>query len=85
MLEANGNLNWSSFLDSAHIGPVPGGIAWLAGFAFHAIWIGVIWYTWRQEKADTGKMADFLVSRDDVLRGNGPKKVVDDKPVTDRG
>jgi len=85
MLEASGNLTWQSFLNSAHIGPVPGALAWLAGLMFHAIWIGVTWYTWRQETADTGKMADFLVSRDDVLNGKGPKKVVDDKPVTNRG
>ena len=85
MLEDSGALNWENFVNAAHVGPIPGELAWLAGVAFHAFWIGVTWHTWREERADKGKMADFLVSRDDVLRGNGPKRVVDDMPVTDRG
>ena len=86
MLEADNRMSWENFVDAAHIGPIPGGVAWLAGLAFHVFWITVSWHTWREEKADTGKMADFLVSRDDVLRGKTePKRVVVDAPVTDRG
>lgn len=86
MLEAKGELTWHNFLHAAHIGPIPGEIAWLAGIAFHVVWVVICYSTWREEKADTGKMADFLVSRDDVLNGkNEPKRVVDDKPVTERG
>ena len=85
MLEHKGTLNWDNFLHAAHIGPVPGGFAWLAGILFHVTWIAIAWKTWREEQKDTGKMADFLTSREDVLKGRGPKRVVDDSPVTERG
>jgi len=85
MLDARGDLTWDSFIYAAHVGPIPGGFAWLAGLAFHVFWITIAWHTWREEKGDTSKMADFLVSRDDVLNGSGPKRVVDDAPVSDHG
>jgi len=86
MLDARGDLSWESFVYAAHVGPVPGALSWLAGAAFHVFWITVAWVTWREEQADTGKMADFLVSREDVLNGKPePKRVVDDMPVTNRG
>lgn len=57
---------WNEFVFRAHIGPIPGWLAMLAGLMFHAGWIGLAWYTWRMERNDTTKMADFLDSRKDV-------------------
>jgi uncharacterized membrane protein len=50
----------------AHIGPIPGWIAILAGLCFHLAWIFVAWKTWWDERSDKTKMADFLKSRADV-------------------
>lgn len=57
------------FTYRAHIGPVPGWFALVSGLAFHAVWIGVAWYTWNEERGDKTKMADFLASRSDVMSG----------------
>lgn len=85
MLEARGDLTWGSYVHASHIGPIPGSFAWIAGIAFHVFWITIALVTWREERTDKSKMADFLVSREDVLEGRGPKRVIDDAPVTDRG
>ncbi len=52
--------SWTEFIERAHIGQVPGWLALLTGAAFHALWIGIAIYTWYQEKADKGRMADYL-------------------------
>ena len=59
--------SWSEFTYRAHIGPIPGWVALLAGVAFHACWITIAWTTWLKERKDSTKMADFLVSRDDAV------------------
>lgn len=56
-----------TFIYRAHIGPIPGWFALLAGFAFHVGWITFAWGTWRWEQRDKTKMADFLDSRKDVF------------------
>ncbi|MEO1642009.1 MAG: DUF2270 domain-containing protein [Pseudomonadota bacterium] len=48
------------FIYRAHIGWVPGWLAIASGLAFHATWIGIAIYTWRQEKADKRIMLDYL-------------------------
>ena len=58
--------NFAHFMRRAHIGPIPGSLALLAGLAFHASWIYVAWKTWWDERYDKTKMADFLASRADV-------------------
>ncbi len=50
----------------AHIGPIPGWVAILAGLGFHLTWIFIAWKTWWDERGDKTKMADFLKSREDV-------------------
>ena len=52
--------SWDQFLERAHVGPVPGWVALTMGGLFHLVWISVAIYTWRQEKVDTGVMADYL-------------------------
>ena len=59
--------SWAEFVRRAHIGPIPGWLALVTGLGFHAGWIALAWWTWRQERGDTTKMADFLDSRKDVL------------------
>ncbi len=66
-MHPNDVTSWPQFVDRAHIGPIPGWLALLVGLAFHAGWVGIILYTWRQEQRDKTKMADFLDSRRDVL------------------
>jgi len=63
--------SWTEFVRRAHIGPIPGWLALVTGLGFHAGWIGLAWWTWRQERGDTTKMADFLDSRKDVLSEAG--------------
>ena len=58
--------SWTEFTYRAHIGPIPGWIALVVGLAFHVGWITLAWVTWRQERGDKTKMADFLDSRKDV-------------------
>ncbi|MEL7130099.1 MAG: DUF2270 domain-containing protein, partial [Pseudomonadota bacterium] len=53
---------WMDVVDRAHIGPIPGSLAILVGLIFHLVWIGVAWVSWRQDRADNTKMADFLES-----------------------
>ncbi|MEL6259320.1 MAG: DUF2270 domain-containing protein, partial [Pseudomonadota bacterium] len=65
--------NWDTFLDRAHIGPIPGWLAILSGLFFHAGWIYLAWSTWRLEGRDQTKMSDFLDSRSDVLASLGAK------------
>ena len=48
------------YIYRAHIGAVPGWLAIASGLAFHATWIGIAIYTWRQEQADTRIMMDYL-------------------------
>ncbi|MEM1088382.1 MAG: DUF2270 domain-containing protein [Pseudomonadota bacterium] len=50
----------SEYVYRAHIGAVPGWLAIASGLAFHMAWIGIAIYTWRQEKADTRIMLDYL-------------------------
>ncbi len=57
----------SEFIARAHVGPIPGWLAMLSGLAFHAVWIGLAWWTWAQDQHDSTKMSDFLDSRQDVL------------------
>ncbi len=52
--------SWGQFLERTHIGPLPGWMALIAGAMFHVGWISIAAYTWRQEKADKGIMADYL-------------------------
>jgi len=73
------------FVYRAHIGPVPGWLAITAGVAFHCAWIAIAVITQRQERNDKGKMADFLISRKDVLKPGAKPKAVADNPITDRG
>lgn len=67
MIHPTDVVNFEQFVYRAHIGPIPGWFALLAGFAFHAAWISFAYVTWRQEQKDNTKMADFLESRKDVL------------------
>jgi uncharacterized membrane protein len=62
--------SWDVFVRRAHIGPIPGWVALLAGVGFHVGWISVGVKTWLDERTDKTKMADFLRSREDV---NFPK------------
>ena len=64
---------WNEYVLRAHIGPIPGWLAMLAGIAFHIGWITLAVVTWRQEQKDKTKMADFLDSRKDVLSRPGVK------------
>jgi len=48
------------FLYRAHIGPIPGWLALIAGIAFHLGWMTFAYYTWRLEKADKRITADYL-------------------------
>lgn len=52
--------SWDEFLYRAHIGPIPGWMALLSGLVFHAGWIAVAYFTWRQEKSDKRITADYL-------------------------
>ena len=54
---------WAQFVRRAHIGPIPGQVALLAGFVFHMIWISIAVRTWLDERNDKSKMADFLKSK----------------------
>ena len=58
---------WGEFMYRAHIGPIPGWAALVSGIGFHLGWIAIAYGTWRQERHDKTKMADFLGSRSDVL------------------
>lgn len=55
-------VSWGQFVERAHIGPVPGWFALLLGSLFHVGWIMVAIITWRQDRVDSTKMADFLDS-----------------------
>lgn len=59
-IHPNDAQTWGEFVYRAHIGQVPGWLALLSGFVFHLIWISIAFYTWRQERADTRIMADYL-------------------------
>ena len=48
------------FLYRAHVGPIPGWLALMAGVAFHVGWMSFAYYTWRLEKADKRITADYL-------------------------
>ena len=48
------------YLYRAHIGPIPGWLALIAGIAFHLGWMAFAYYTWRLEKADKRITADYL-------------------------
>ncbi len=58
--------SWEQFFRRAHIGPIPGWVAIVAGLGFHATWGFIAWKTWWDERTDKTKMADFLRSREDV-------------------
>lgn len=68
---------WAQFVRRAHIGPIPGEVALLAGFAFHVSWITVAAKTWLDERSDKTKMADFLTSREDGRRRENLKAEMD--------
>ena len=55
--------SWSTIVERAHIGPIPGWVAMSAGLLFHFGWIAIAYVTWRQDRADNSKMADFLESK----------------------
>lgn len=74
---------WRQFLYRAHIGPIPGWLALIAGLAFHGAWIWLAWTTWLEERKDKSKMADFLVSRDDVEQSH--KRAVAERELEDIG
>lgn len=59
-IHPNDAQTWGEFVYRAHIGQVPGWLALLSGLVFHLIWISIAFYTWRQERADTRIMADYL-------------------------
>ena len=42
--------SWTTFVDRADIGPLPGGLVVHCGAAFHGAWIVLAWYTLRIEK-----------------------------------
>ncbi|MBP7240678.1 DUF2270 domain-containing protein [Amaricoccus sp.] len=42
--------NWTTFLDRAAIGPIPGILVVLAGVAFHGTWIAIAWGTLLSER-----------------------------------
>jgi len=48
------------FIDRAHVGPIPGWLAFAVGLAFHSTWILIAWLTLREERADTSVVADVL-------------------------
>lgn len=64
--------SWEEFAYRAHIGPIPGWVALMAGLGFHVVWIGVALQTWLQERTDKTKMADFLESREDAVPPQRP-------------
>ena len=51
---------WAEFFERAHIGPLPGWLALLAGVCFHIIWISLAISTYRQDQADTTAVSDYL-------------------------
>ncbi len=65
--------SWTEFIYRAHIGPIPGWLALVVGLGFHAGWIALVWITWRQERHDKTKMADFLDSKKDVAASRNVK------------
>ncbi|MEL6472791.1 MAG: DUF2270 domain-containing protein [Pseudomonadota bacterium] len=76
--------SWSEFTYRAHIGPIPGWIALLSGLMFHLSWIYFAVATWREERGDKTKMADFLSSRSDVMgkdRTPRPAEIVDPNAI----
>lgn len=48
------------YIDRAHVGPIPGWLAFATGLAFHSTWILIAWLTLRDERADTSVVADVL-------------------------
>lgn len=62
---------WNEFVFRAHIGPIPGWLALVSGMGFHLGWMLLAYVTWRMERRDKTKMADFLDSRKDVLERRG--------------
>ncbi|MEM7328687.1 MAG: DUF2270 domain-containing protein [Pseudomonadota bacterium] len=51
---------WEEFLYRAHVGPIPGWLALMAGVAFHLSWMVFAYYTWRLDRADKRITADYL-------------------------
>lgn len=56
--------SWAEFVRRAHMGPLPGWMALLIGAAFHIGWLLFGYITWRQDRADSTKMEDFLENRE---------------------
>ncbi|MEM9670453.1 MAG: DUF2270 domain-containing protein [Pseudomonadota bacterium] len=48
------------FVDRAHVGPIPGWLAFAVGLAFHSTWILIAWLTYMDEKSDMSVVADVL-------------------------
>ncbi len=51
---------WAEFIDRAHIGPIPGGLAFAIGVGFHIGWIAIAILTRREDRRDKSVVADQL-------------------------
>jgi uncharacterized membrane protein len=54
--------SFSEIVTRAHIGPVPGWLAFASGIAFHVFWITLAVLTLREERQDKSVVADALQS-----------------------
>lgn len=53
-------VDFADLIQRAHIGPVPGGLAFASGIGFHICWITVALLTLREEKRDKSVVADAM-------------------------
>lgn len=63
--------SFGQFIDRASIGPFPGWAAILLGTLFHIAWVIVMWLGWREDRADSTKMQDFLNDQAVEVSANG--------------
>lgn len=59
-IHPNETQTWAEFIDRAHVGPIPGALAFTVGLGFHIGWITIVLITRQQEKRDTSVVADQL-------------------------
>jgi len=52
--------SFAEIIERAHIGPVPGWLAFATGIGFHVGWIAIAYLTYREEKSDKTVVADAL-------------------------
>ena len=50
----------AEFIERAHVGPIPGWLAFASGLAFHSTWILIAWLTLKDEESDKTVIADVL-------------------------